>query len=355
MAIPMSPRAIIITILAVIIVFAFLRARRRRVEFPLVFRIMKWLILLAAYFGILAFGAPLSRSLLGLANGLSLAQFNQAVSTTLHSPNYVLPLLVIAGWMVVISYIYLYDQAREQTTSDDFKGDTLLLRYGTRVHKITLPIYVKPEWTDQEINRFVDAMQERIGSQTESRFSTLGVQVTYSVLIQDRDLPFDNRSFLKIIFRSRRGSQVSHFIYYAMAGKMVVAHYLSHIRGMHLWQDVVDFVVTSPLSIWFWGMRWLQNQYSIVAAISRDLSNNSYDWLDLETYFLASELVLLDETERFLEEQGLLTSELKQMIFNNINNSQNISITGSQDVKLDNVRNIAHIPLPAPQPSNSGD
>src|SRR5262249_4537826 len=149
-------------------------------------------------------------------------------------------------------------------------------RYGYRFNEVVLPIPVKPERTDREVAEFVEAMRQRIAGQIQSRFAALAVEVTGTVRITDQDRPSDQQSVLRVVFRSARGSQVSHFIHYAVAGKYVVAHYLSHLRGRHRWEDVVDLVITSPLSVWFWGVPWLQNQHSIIAAISRDVSNNSY-------------------------------------------------------------------------------
>lgn len=309
-------------------------------EIPSASRIVKWLVVVGLYFWVT--GACVSVVLIPFGFSVSSLfddyNFAQMVSGAFGLLSCILPLAIIAGLMALMAWIYNTDKMREQTASDDFKNNNLLFRYGYKINETTLPIAVKPEWTEQEIREFVEAMQNRIASQIHDRFAAAEVQVTNPIYIKDKDLPADNRNFLKVIFRSRRGSQASHFITYAITGKYVVVHYLSRIRGKYRWHDVADFVITGPISIWFWGISWLQNQYSVIAAISKIVSN-SYDLLDLRTYFEASYLVLLDETRAFLDEKGLLTEAVNQIIVNNINNSQNVSISGSSGVSLGGVVN----------------
>jgi hypothetical protein len=296
-------------------------------EIPPLSRMVKWLILVGFYFQ--AFAFCISTVLVPFLFWRGDYQSAQSVNELSNS----FPFFMIAGLMGIVAWAYHKDKEREHHALDDFKNDNLLYRYGYKINETTIPVPVKPEWTDKEIERFVEALRQKIASQIQSRFASAGVQVANAVSIKDTDLPSDDRKFLKVIFRSKRGSQASHFITYAIAGKYVVIHYLSRIRGTYRWHDVVDFIIFGPLSIWFWGVDWLQNQYSIIAAISR-IVRNSYDQLDLMAYFEASYLVLLEETRNFLKEQGLLTEELNQIIINNINNSQNIEITGSQNVSI---------------------
>lgn len=316
-------------------------------EIPPLFRIIRWFGLCAVYFWIIGACASITLLPLNLALNSSSDNYNvqQSISGIFGFLGCLIPIIIFGGIMALMAWIFKMDKARERTASDDFKNENLLYRYGYKINEITLPIAVKTEWTDNETQEFVNAMRQRIASQIQNRFAGSGVQVTSRVHIKDKDLPSDNRTFLKVIFRSIRGSQASHFITYAVAGKYVVIHYISLIRGKYRWHDAVDFVISSPLTIWFWGLSWVQNQYSIIASISK-IVGNSYDLLDLKTYFEASYLVLLDETRNFIKEKGLLTDELNQIIVNNINNSQNISISGSSGVKLGDVVNAVQSAIP---------
>jgi hypothetical protein len=315
-------------------------------EIPKLPRILKWLVLLGIYFVVLNFCA--SSALLPLTlSGLfsrqdTLASLISGLASFLVC---IIPFVVIGGLMAVVVLAYRKDKSREQLSSDDFKNDNLLYRYGYKINQTTLSIPVKTEWTDEEIYKFSVSMRQKISTQIQSRFESFGVEVVNPVTIKDKNMQQDSRDFLKIIFRSRRGSQVSHFIYYAVAGKYVVIHYLTYVRGKYWWHDIVDFVITGPLHIWFWGVDWLQNQYSIITAISKHV-NNSYDLLDLETFFEASYFVLLDETRNFLKEEGLLSEELNQIIVNNINNSQNITVSHSKGLSFENIANTAKSVLP---------
>lgn len=309
-------------------------------EIPPLTRIAKWLVLIGGYFWAVGLCASTILIPIGLMAGSGRNTFGQLIGTGITLLTCAAPLIIVGGLMALVVLAFRRDKEREHTPSDDFKNDNLLFRYGYQINRISLSIPVQPEWSDYEISGFVDALRQRTASQIQTRFSSAGVEVINTVQIRDKQMTSDNKLFLKIVFRSKRGSQVSHFIHYAIAGKYVVIHYLSRIRGKYRWHDVVDFVITGPLSMWFWGWDWIQNQYSIISAISNIVSN-SYDHIDLKTYFEASYLVLLDETRAFLKEKGLLTDEINQVINYNITNSQNISVSRSQGVNLGNIANAA--------------
>lgn len=295
--------------------------------YPSLSRILKWLFIVGVYVQIMG-GCSAT------ASAMADYDFRQVMGAL----GCLFPLAIIGGIMGGVVWAYNQDKEREQNTSDDFKDDNLLYRYGYSINQDTLSIPLKPEWSDQEIDTFSDEMRNRIAAKIKERFSSVNVEVINPVVIKDKDMQQDSRKFLKVSFRSKRDSQVSHFINYGLAGKYVVIHYLSRVRGKYRWHDVVDFVILGPITVWFWGMNWWQNQYSIISAMSK-IVNNSYDLLDLKTFFSSSYLVLLDETRNFLKEKGLLTDEINQTIVNNINNSQNVNISGSQNVKLGGVVN----------------
>lgn len=311
-------------------------------EIPKPSRIMKWLFLLWVYFLIVSCCAscalfPLTSTL--FLGGTSRDSVVELISDMVSLLAGMVPFAVLGGIMGAIAWAYTRDKKRELVSSDDFKDDNLLFRYGNKLTQTTLPIPVMPDWTDKRMSRLVNALQQTIATQIRSRFSSSEVEVTNPIYIKDRRMPRDNRNFLKIVFRSRRGSQISHFTRYEIEGKLIVAHYFTYIRGSYKWHDIVDFVITGPLHVWFWVLDWIQNQYSIIAAISKYV-NNSFDQIDLKTFFEASYFILMSETRNVLREEGLLSEELDRIISVNIDNSQKINITGSQGITIGDITNI---------------
>lgn len=295
-------------------------------DIPSPARMFKWLILVFVYLQ----GLSICTAIFGFSSGRAIGP-----STLLSC----FPSLIVIGViMYAVFLMFKKDKERENNPSDDFKDGNLLYRYGYEVNEDVIPIPVDSSWTEQQILSFVSAMRHRIAYKFRERFSSSKIEIIESFTIKDKDMPSDARNFLKIIFRSIRGSQVSHFVDYEIMGKYIVVHYVSKIRGKYRWHDVADFVIMGPLTIWFWGIGWLQNQYSIVAAISK-IVYNSYDQIDLKSFFTSSYLVTLDETRIFLKENNLLTDELNQIIMHNINNSQNINITGSPGTSLSGLTN----------------
>ncbi|MFN8413163.1 MAG: hypothetical protein U0Z26_12320 [Anaerolineales bacterium] len=312
-------------------------------EFPNIRRIGKWIVLVGAYLFVTSSCVglillPIQNSFGGGYGYQSGFSFGRMVSGLLNIAACVVPLVIVGGMMAGMVWIFKRDQKREEEASDDFKHENLFYRYGYEINHRTLSIATRVEWTDAQIQEFAAEMGERIATKIREHFAGANVEVINPVHIKDRDLTSDARDFLKIIFHSIRGSQVTHFIYHSVLGKYIVVHYITRVRGKYRWHDVVDFVITGPLTIWFWFANWMQNQYSVVAAISKFIGN-SYDLIDLASYFESSYLVLMDETGIFLKEKGLLTEVLNNIIVQNINNSQNINVNNSSNVNLTGITN----------------
>lgn len=237
---------------------------------------------------------------------------------------------------------YKIDLRRERKETDNFKGDNLFFRYGSRINRTDFSIPVDPNWSDEKIQNFAAEMSQTIALKTHERLKQPKVDL---VTIMDKELNSDRKNFLKMVFRTTRGSQLSHFVHYAVAGKSIVAHYFTYIRGTYHSYDVFNFIFFSPVSIWFWSIPWLNNKFSIISSISKNI-DNSFDIIDLSTFYESSYYALLDETRIILKEKGLLTEELAQVIFNNINNnnSQNVNISNSSGLNLGSISNFVQGP-----------
>lgn len=259
--------------------------------------------------------------------------------------SYGLLLLIFVPSMILGHMAYKNDQLREQNATDTFQNQNLFFRYGTPVKVTEFPIPANSSWTEKETAEIAQKMNQRVEARSMERLCMQGISAFGAIDVIDKRLFTDKRSFLKVVYKTIRGSQLSHFVHYAVAGKSIVAHYYTYIRGATKWHDVFNFVFFSPLTIWFWGIPWLKNQCSILSLISRTEAN-SFDAIDLTTFYESSYYVLLDETRAFLKENGLLSDEVAQVIFNNIsnNNSQNINISRSRNVSLGRISHQATAP-----------
>jgi hypothetical protein len=172
-------------------------------------------------------------------------------------------------------------------------------------------------------------------------------QVLGTVVVKDRSTG-EQKEFLRVCVRSRFGSLLTHFVHYASYGQTITAHYFTYVRGIHDDLDVVKFIVLSPFTIWSWGVPWLLNRYSIISHLSVYRAS-SFDGIDMRTMYCLTNKAVYEETEKLLTEAGLITEEIRQVIYNNIynNNQQNISISNSPGASLGGVHHSAQSSMPS--------
>jgi hypothetical protein len=113
-------------------------------------------------------------------------------------------------------------------------GD-LFYRYGYEINHRTLSIATQSDWDDAQTQNLARELSERIAARIRAHFSGVSLEVTNPINVTDRDKATDMREFLKIIFRSIRGSQVSHFIYHAVLGKHRIHYMTCAHTGMTWW------------------------------------------------------------------------------------------------------------------------
>lgn len=257
-------------------------------------------------------------------------------------PTVILPLIIL-GTMGFSWWAYEQDKEREKVSSDDFKEMGLLFRYGYEINDVAVPIFV-----DLPLHQLKDLAAElanRLYHALQASFSELDMELDFPVIIKDKEYPTDQREFLKMLIRTARGSQLSHFVHLAITGKYIVVHFTTKVRGRYEWYNIVSFILLSPITIWFWGVDWWKNQYSIISSISTMLGN-SYDLIDLTSYFQSTYLMVWRAIRDFLKEKDLLSDDVQQLIVNNITNTQNISVSKSRQVNLGNVVNRVQSVVP---------
>ena len=241
-----------------------------------------------------------------------------------------LGLLMFLGW-----FAYFEDKAREHRSAEGFRGMQLFSRYGHTVIEESLPIPLKE--TLGEASEVTQRFSSYIAQTLESSLVQLGIQVA-PMIAWDQDKPSDRRRFIRVFTHTSRGSQLYHFFYLGVAGKYIVAHLRTQARGSYTTMDVVYFIVTAPGTIWFWGIPWLKNQYSIIAALS-SWNINAFDLIDLTTAFQASYQAIWRTVLSFLEAENLLTDDLQQIINYNIITGTQVNIQNSKDVRIGNILN----------------
>ena len=113
----------------------------------------------------------------------------------------------------------------------------------------------------------------------------------------------------------------------------VVINFDSHLKGIPYWYERLDFLFMSPFRIWLWIIPWIRGFFSISTAISQNL-DNSFEEYDIAAYYNVSQNTVLNGIESFLEERGLLTTEMRniiynQLVYNNYGNQTNMNVSGT--------------------------
>ncbi len=271
-----------------------------------------------------------------------------SASLELHDFRLMLALLPL---ILLSCHAYVADRGREEKGFDDFKGDRLFFRYKELIYYATISVPVKEEWSFAATQVSSSTLRAALAQSVMARLPSDSVQVLASKTVKDLESN-QQKDFTRVLIRSTQGSSVIFFVHYAAFGHTITAHHFTYLRGAYSTWDVVKFVIASPLTIWFWGVPWLLNRYSIIAPMSR-FRQNSFDGIDLMTMYKVVHRVILEETLKLLRTAGLLTDEIERAIhfhISNVQNSQNISVSNSSSVSLGNVSQAVPAKPAAAQP-----
>jgi hypothetical protein len=241
----------------------------------------------------------------------------------------------------ILAYLALAeDRRREAAGIDDFRGNGLFFRYGKQITYKSFSIPLQREWGSEEAARMATDLRNGIAERVARRLPGTA-EVRCPLEIKDRDLPDEpGKDIVRVRSLSHRRSMLVHFLHYAPLGQSVTAHHFIFLRGTHKPFDEFKFVFFSPFSIWTWGLPWLQNQFSILSHLSMTVSN-SFDEIDLQTLFEATTSVISNATEAVLQENGLLTEALQQLIVNNHYNTQRLDLRKASNFRLGTITNLA--------------
>jgi hypothetical protein len=284
-------------------------------------QVLRW-ILVAAFYGAALFG-------------LKIAEENDSAQGRLL---FVLLLSPIA----LTCFAQAQDLRRDEAGMDDFHGDWLFFRYGDLINWMTLSIPVQTDWSFKTTFDSAQASRAALAQRIAGRVPPEAVHVIDPKAVTDLESE-ETKHFTRVRVRSRFGSSVTFFIHYAVFGHTITSHYFTYRRGTYGTWDVVKFILASPLTIWFWGLPWLTNRYSIIAAISQ-FRDSSFDAIDLETMYKVTHRVIFEETEAILREAGLLTEEIAQVINYQIANGgtlQNFQVVNSPNATVKDITQSA--------------
>lgn len=251
-------------------------------------------------------------------------------------------LLYVAPFFALAAVAYALDRQREERGLDDFRGDWLFFRYGEQVGDHYFPIPVNPDWGGEQVRDFAHSLRVELAQRVRSRLHVRNVEVLDSLGVKDVGTG-EGKAFLRLTVRSALGSLLTHFVHYAPFGQTITAHYFTYLRGTESLWELCKFIFVSPFTIWFWGPRWLMNQFSVTAAVSF-FSGNSFDGIDVRTMHCLTNHVLACETEDILEKAGLLTEEIRKQIqifqtnhYNNQYNDQSVKVLGSPNASVGSI------------------
>lgn len=228
------------------------------------------------------------------------------------------------------------DKRRDALGLDDFRGGRLFFRYGQQIDYVPIRIPVKDQWGFKETQISAETLRTTLAERICARLPYEAVQVIGRKTIVDLETG-EQKEFTRISIRSAFGSTITMFLHYAAFGQTITAHHVTYCRGVYSGWALAKFALASPFTYWFWGIPWLLNRHSLVSRIS-DFRSSSFDAIDLQTMYGVAHRVVYEETAAALDEVGLLTEEIRQIInIQIVRNLQSLAIVNSPGAKMSEI------------------
>ncbi|MDX1909736.1 MAG: hypothetical protein SF053_22050 [Bacteroidia bacterium] len=240
--------------------------------------------------------------------------------------------VLILACIVFSIFAYVQDSTRENLEKDKFQKFDLFFRYGQNVYSLVLPIAVGANSDMGKAESLGKMLLEQLrdGAKEYLKLDNRQVHIE-SLRIIDADKPSDEREFVRIGYASVRKTLATFFINIHLLGNTIIANYFYFFRGQIKWYEVWFFIVTSPVHVWSWFLRWFRNLHSVKTSISYGEYANSYDKIDITSFEQGCLYFLQFQTLQFLEKNGLMTESAKTVIvqqFNGIKiNSNNSTLS----------------------------
>lgn len=259
---------------------------------------------------------------------------------TLQSVEIILAIIILVTILTAI-FAYVSEQKQFQVLEfkkkdkESFDDEKLFFKYGELIKSDIIPISAYGK-TDKDILIIAEKLMEEMQYHLTKRFQkNTGLQVNIGTLrIKDEKKEVDTREFLKIEFITRRESKLTYFVNINVVGSLITINNFQYIRSKYQWYHVLAFIVTAPIHYWLWIYDWLRGKESIDSRLGRFYLENSFDLLDLNSTLKISTFAMLQEVEELAIKYDLATEELKKIITNIVNNTQNITIKKSKGVRI---------------------
>ena len=243
---------------------------------------------------------------------------------------------IIIGLIISIPILssiifYFTEKGDIESESENFYDERLFYKYGYLIQKNVIPLGIGET---KEGDNLIDELYEFLKEKLENKFKSDPLFRNQDISVNDSKHKDDSRYFLKLAFTTIRKSTYYNFINLKQIGEQIAVNNLQYVKSSHKWYHVLLFIMTAPFHYWSWIYHRVGSKYSIDSYLGGYYYGNSFDIIDLEVYVKASTFIVLRSIEDFAEEKGLLTEELRQLIVNNINNTQNIHIEKSKGVRI---------------------
>ncbi len=253
-------------------------------------------------------------------------------------------LITVLGALLAYSIEY-YVRNQSVTQNEYFVDGRLFYKYGEYVDSGIIPIGVKESHQNyNDMGGLISKLYEEIATDLDKKFVGDESYHKDELIVADAGRKKDSRRFIKLSFSTMRNTTLTCLISVSKVGKQVTIKNFHFIRYRIRWTGILTFIVTAPLHYWFWIYHWIRGNASIEGTLGMNFYNNAFDLLDIEAYLKASNFSIMWSIEDFAKNNELYTDELKQIITNNINNTQNITIKRSKGI------NIGRIKLSSSQP-----
>lgn len=241
---------------------------------------------------------------------------------------------------IVTSLIAYFVSKNKQIdfSNDKFYDDNLFYQYGQLVQTELIPInlpdgYQKNDGLEEQLD-IKSNLQSYLIEQLNLRFNSDTAYQFNQTKISDLYLKSDRRDFCLFSFTTIRHSMINYCVNCKYVGDQLVINTKVFIRSYYNWYDVLLHVVSAPLHSWSWIYSFLKKTYSLSSRLGSLYQNNSFDQIDIESYIKSASFTVISSIEKFATDNNLMSSELQQVIVNNINNTQNISIQKSKGISF---------------------
>ena len=249
----------------------------------------------------------------------------------------------ILGSIIITIVAYIKEEDAVKDSIEKFKNDNIFFRYGSSIRRITLPVEINNNWETIDVKNLTKDLEESLITNMEEKINNhleREEAPIHTIYAQDFNPPKDKKEFIKFSFTGKRGAMMTHFVHFQPVGKFMTLRYETYRKGIFDWGHFIRFILLSPFTILLWISAYLNSTYSLRVEMCPSI-DNSFEFMDIRAYSVASNRVILDSIKDVLKEKGLLSTELEYTINNYITNNNSIDINGKGDITVGDIKQMA--------------